>query len=99
MFKCLAIRNLINRNKHRTESNKQFAILSERDNNHEKINDTDNYTGSYVNATRIDVVKDSPSFKSKNEDVIKFPFIVLVSSTVENSVSFFFFWRQSERFF
>ena len=43
----------------------------------------------YVNATRIDVVQENPELKSQTQDVIRFPFIVLVSSSAENSVSFF----------
>lgn len=67
-FKFLAIKNLIKRNKARTEDQKAIK---------------DN---SSVNATSIEVVKDNPTFSTKNEEVIKFPFIVLVSSTPENSV-------------
>jgi len=40
----------------------------------------------YVNATRIDVVQENASFKNQTQDVIRFPFIVLVSSSPENSV-------------
>jgi hypothetical protein len=40
-----------------------------------------------VSATRIDVVQENPALKPKNEDVIKFPFIVLLSSSAENSMN------------
>ena len=45
--------------------------------------------GAQTNATRIGVAKHNPTFDSKNEDVIQFPFIVLVSSAPENSVRVF----------
>jgi len=41
-----------------------------------------------VNAKRIEVVQENPALKSKNEDVIRFPFIVLLSSSPENSVNY-----------
>ena len=43
---------------------------------------------SSVNATRIEVIQENPALKPKNEDVIRFPFIVLLSSSPENSVNF-----------
>lgn len=77
-FKFLAIKNLVKRNKARTEGQKA-------------IKDSEKQVSSTVNATSIGVVKDNPTFNTKNnEEVIKFPFIVLVSSTPENSVRFLF---------
>jgi len=72
IFKCLAIKNLIKTNKARFEA--------EGDSNKPKARP------SNVNATRIEVVQENPALKPKNEDVIRFPFIVLLSSSPENSV-------------
>lgn len=72
IFKFLAIKNLVKTNKEKLES--EGGVVKNR-------------TGN-VNATRIDVVQENPALKPKNEDVIRFPFIVLLSSSPENSVNF-----------
>lgn len=86
MFKFLAIKNLIKRNKHDTEDKKLALHSSETESTSAESTRKLNRSNSGCNPTRIDVVKNCPDFKFNNEDVIRFPFIVLVSSTPENSV-------------
>jgi len=72
IFKCLAIKNLIKTNKARLEA---------------EGGQDKKARPSNVNATRIEVVQENPALKPKNEDVIRFPFIVLLSSSPENSMN------------
>lgn len=86
VFKYLAIKNLIKRNKHDSEEKKFTLLNSETESTSAESTRKLNRSNSGCNPTRIDVVKNCPDFKFNNEDVIRFPFIVLVSSTQENSV-------------
>jgi len=84
--KCTAIKNLIRRNKEREQNNearKQHNLES-------RVEGQIQPGSANVNATKIGVNENNPSFRSKNEDVIAFPFIVLVSTSSENSVNYLF---------
>lgn len=70
VFKNLALKNLIRRNK-LEEMNQSFTAKG----NHQN-----------VNATRIDLTQQNLSLDQKTQDVISFPFIVVMSSCPENSV-------------
>jgi len=86
VFKSLAIRNLVRRNKEKLEKE-----MAEKNpvmyNTKNKKGAANTANGAYVNATRIDVVQENATIKQKTQDVISFPFIVLLSSSPENSMN------------
>lgn len=88
VFKSLAIKNLVRRNKERAQNeitdDKAKGIFSG-----QLTRNTSNssHASGYVNATRIDVVQENASLKPKTSDVINFPFIVLLSSSADNSMN------------
>jgi len=88
VLKSLAIRNLVRRNKEKA----QLELAEEKTNGMYNPNNSTKtvknaLNSQYVNATRIDVVQENASFKNQTQDVIRFPFIVLVSSSPENSMN------------
>jgi len=88
VFKSLAIKNLVRRNKEKAQNeitdDKAKGIFSG-----QLTRNTSNSTNgsNHVNATRIDVVQENASLKPKTSDVINFPFIVLLSSSPDNSMN------------
>jgi len=85
VFKSLAIKNLVRRNKEKAEI--ELMVKKGVGANSLKKNSSTSNAGRNVNATRIDVIQENPALKQKNEDVISFPFIVLLSSSSENSMN------------
>jgi hypothetical protein len=85
VFKSLALRNLVRRNKE-----KAAMEMLEAKNNlpGAKKGNAGGISGSQqVNATKIEVVQENASLKSQTQDVINFPFIVVVSSSAENNMN------------
>lgn len=79
VFKSLALRNLIRRNKEKAALEaKNNALYGAKKNGG---------FGSQVNATKIEVVQENASLTSQTHDAISFPFIVVVSTSPENNVN------------
>lgn len=81
VFKSLALRNLIRRNKEKAMKD----AMEGKTNAFAKKNSPG--FGSQVNATKIEVVQENASLTSQTHDAISFPFIVVVSTSPENNVS------------
>lgn len=73
VFKNLALKNLIRRNKEKEA---------------EMMNGKHSLNAKNVNATKIDLTQQNLFLDQKTQDVISFPFIVVMSSCPENSVRF-----------
>lgn len=80
VFKSLALKNLIRRNKEKAMKD----MMEGKTNAFAKKNSG---FGSQVNATKIEVVQENASLTSQTHDAISFPFIVVVSTSPENNVS------------
>ena len=78
VFKNLALKNLIRRNK--------LEEMMNGNNGSQSFSAKGNHQN--VNATRIDLIQQNLSLDQKTQDVINFPFIVVMSSCPENSVGF-----------
>jgi membrane-associated HD superfamily phosphohydrolase len=89
IFKSLAIKNLVRRNKEKAEKEALDAKMSESTGpkSKQKSITTTTKNAQSVSATRIDVVQENPALNQKTQDVISFPFIVLLSSSPENSMN------------
>lgn len=86
VFKSLALRNLVRRNKEKAA----MEMLEAKNNMfgpNAKKNNSAGMAGAQVNATKIEVVQENASLKSQTQDVINFPFIVVVSSSPENNMN------------
>ena len=87
----MAIKNLIKRNKENQEGShvvKKLDLEAELEANNQDVNSENNRgTPGNLNATRIGVEKNHPSFKDSREDQIPFPFIILEHTSVNNSVN------------
>lgn len=91
MYKCLAIKNLIKRNKENQEGShvvKKLDLEAELEANQD-VNNENNRSAGNLSATKIGVEKNHPSFKDSKEDQIPFPFIILEHTAVNNSVNIF----------
>jgi len=85
IFKSLAVRNLVRKNKEKELAEEKTNELNGLKN--KKANAIMNGNSQNVNATRIDVVQENASLNQRTQDVIRFPFIVILSSSNENSMN------------
>jgi len=90
VYKCLAIKNLIKRNKENQEGQvvKKLDLEAELEaHENQDVNNENNRAAGNLNATKIGVEKNHPSFKDSREDQIPFPFIILEHTAVNNSMN------------
>jgi len=90
VYKCLAIKNLIKRNKENQEGQvvKKLDLEAELEvHANQDVNNENNRAAGNLNATKIGVEKNHPSFKDSREDQIPFPFIILEHTAVNNSMN------------
>lgn len=80
VFKSLALKNLIRRNKEKAMKD----MMEGKTNAFAKKNPG---FGGQVNATKIEVVQENASLTSQTHDAISFPFIVVVSTSPENNMN------------
>lgn len=66
---------------------KKLDLEAELEANNQDVNNENNRSAGNLNATRIGVEKNHPSFKDSREDQIPFPFIILEHTSVNNSVN------------
>jgi len=84
VFKSLAVKNLIRMNK---EKEGLELVGAKNTKANPFSNDRSQKANYNTNATRVEVVQQTPALKQKSQDVISFPFIVVMSSSPENSMN------------